>query len=658
VTRRLELGSGRTTVAVSGAVVVLLLALAALAVWRFRDPSATPATRSSDPLAVLAPAAALTALGVTAALGLGPLLAGVARLSARRAGVGRALATRLAARDLRVLATPTTLLALAVAAGALAAGTAGTTDTFLDASGRIVHGGALRATVGGSVPLGGPSDLLPGALRGRSGAAAGTVPVLRFAGTTPTTTTTVIGTDARALGRVVGVDRATFDARSIADRLTSSRAPGVSLGASGAAVDLTLALRVGGPAAVPDGIDPTVGSLLVPEDTDTTAGVTVSATAWVADTLGDLAPLDTASTTVGQRSSATSVLSTVLPDGGPWRLVAIDLHTRSDVGLADVSASVSGITVGGRSVTLPSSGWTVARTAFDSAGWTDAVSAGRSADGALAVSATTLPASGAAAAGVRIMPTAGRTVPVVVSSALAATAGLRPGDAVSIDGDWAGLRARVTAVVPVVPGTDGGSAVLADLSALDTGMLANAEQPPRVRELWAADAGARSALRAALGGGASISAPTTMIERRFVGLGTDTLLLGVAGGSAFGALALVAAVVTSGRDRRDEARGLRAVGVRSRTQAFVRAFAPGVVVVHGVVAGLVAGVVTLLLVAGPSARSSAPAAPSALPVRIVLDWPIVLLPVAAIAVGGVVVAVATGVAAGRAAGRAGAGVDR
>ncbi|MFZ7086891.1 hypothetical protein [Curtobacterium sp. RRHDQ10] len=656
VTRRLDLGSARTTVAVSGAVVVVLLVLAAIAVWRYRDPSSTPATRASDPLAVTAPAAALTALGVAAALALGPLLVGAATATARGRGVGRVLATRLAARDLRVLATPTTLLALAIAAGALTAGTTGTTGAFLTDSGRIVHGGAVRATIGGSVPLDGPDDLLPSSLRNGSSEARVT-PVLRFAATTPTTDVTVIGTDAGSLGRVLGVDRATFDADAVDHSIARADPTGLALGrTTGRALDITLAIRTGSSAAAPD--DSSFLGPVATDDTVGTSGLIVSATAWVADGRGDLAPLDSSTATVGLSSATTPTVSTTLPPGGPWRLVAVDLRTRSDVDVTDVSVGVTRIVVGSRAVALPGASWSVARYAFDGSAWADPDADARTSSGPIAVHASTLPASGAAAAGVRLMPGAGRTVPIAVSRTLAAAAGLHAGDAIALDGDWAGFRGRVATVVPVVPGTDGGAAVLADLSGLDIGMLAAAEQPPRTREIWAAGAGSRATLRSALGSGAAITAPTTTIERPFVDLGTDTLLLGVTGGLLFGVLALVAAMVTNGRDRGDEARGLRAAGVRPRTQGLVRAFGPAVVVVHGVVAGLVAGVATSAIVAATSARSSAPAAPTDLPARLVLDWPVLVVPVGVVLVVGGVVVVLTAVTVGRAARRAGSGVDR
>ncbi|PZE73398.1 hypothetical protein [Curtobacterium sp. MCBD17_019] len=632
----------RTPLVVTVPALVLLVAVAAVAVWRFR--TVADHADGVDPIAVVAPAAAVTALAAVAALALGGLLTLAAHLAARRRDLGVVLAGRLAARDLRVHTPAATLLVLAVATGVLAAGVGGTSAAFLTASTRIAQGGALRATVGGGVALDDPGDLVPAPLRTTAALRRGTVPVLRFTGGTPTGSAAVIGVAAPALPRLLPVARTAFDAPGAATALRSTPA-GVALGRGRVTLRLVSTSAALGPLAT------TTGEFGVPVSTPVTAAdraVPIAVTAWVADAQGDLAPvsLHGGVLRVGTRSTSTAAGS--LPTGGPWHLVAVDLVARPTADVQDARIAIGTLRVGPRVVPLPARSWTTAPAAFG-----QGVLARTTDPGRIAVTARDLSSSVAGGDGIRLMPSAGRRVPVVVTARLARAVGLHVGSAMQITGPWAGLDARVVGTVPVVPGTDGGPAVLADLDALDQGMLAQARQPQRVQEVWAADAGQRDTLRRAFDGHVTLTTPASDVQRRFLALDTDVLLLGAAGGLAFALLTLVAAVAVSARDRVGETIALRAVGVRAGTQGAVRAAAPAVVVVHGLVAGVLAGALTAALVVAGSARTSVPGAPPALPVAVAVAPGPIALTVGVVLVVGALVVLGHGVAVTRGARRSG-----
>lgn len=666
--RPFSVRSTRATVAVPGTVVALLAALAAIAFWRFRTVGGSPETRSTDPLTFIAPAAVLAALAITAALTLGPVLAALERSTARRPAWGRLLAVRLAARDLPVLLTPAIFLTLAIATATLAAGLSGTSTAFLHDSSRLVEGGAVRATVGGELSLDGPGGLLPAALRTPTTQGTAVAPVLRYTANTPNDTVSVIGVRAGALPRLVGVHPATFDAGRVAQQLTTQRHGGDANEASSDAgtvlapasrsareVSVALDLSAGTAVATETGVDPLTGVQTTTRVGAASSTAQVTATVWVMDAHGDLAPLDTSTASLASTTRRTETVTAQLPAGGPWRLVALDLQVSSAADFSDAAISVRGIEVAHRTVDLPRESWRIAGGAFPQGDWRNPSAGGPS----IGVVSDTLRSTSPTVSTVRIMPRTGDTaVPVVISSSFAAADGVGVGDTVPLSGSVADVRARVVAVVPAVPGTTGGPAVLADLPALDTSMLAAGQQVPRIREVWGADPSDAATLRRALGSGATLTDSDAELARPYVALGTEVLLLGVTGGVVFGSLALVAATGVGSRSRRDEARSLRLAGVSARMQGRVRAFGPAAVAGWSVVAGAVAGFVAFLLLGGTMARAAVSTAPSALPVTDVFAPTVFLVVVAVVVVlAGVVVAV-TARASRRAAVTAGAGVDR
>ncbi|WP_420369417.1 FtsX-like permease family protein [Curtobacterium sp. L1-20] len=627
--------TGRSTRAAAtriGAVVLLLDLVAAVAVWRYGSPGAAAA---GDPLAVVAPAALLTALAVTGALLLPPALGLVARLADRGTGFVRPVGTRLAARDGRRLAVPAALLVLAVASGVFSATVDASTRGFLQDSSRVEHGAALRADVGGAIPVNGASDLLPVGVRDRRAAEHGIRPVLRASGTTGDAaqaegTVEVVGVDASALPAMLPVTPRTFDVQQAVHGLRRS-VPGVALGT----------VRSGAGAALDLGVRTTVTSAT----TNGAPAVGVQAVAWVVDGVGDVAPLSTSTATLPTGGRPTDqTLHATLPSGGPWRLAALDLRFRGDADVRDVHLTVRSLAVAHAAVALPTRAWTAAADAFDASGLrtddsTDA--------GAIAVRAPRLQ-FGSSSSGIRLMPAAGRVVPVLASTAT----GSRVGDTLTVSGSWASFRARVVGTAPTVPGTDGGAAYLADLPTLDQAVLAASQRPQRVREVWAADDGARALLVHAVPD-ATLSVPSTALEARFARSVVLALLAGTAAALFCAVLILAATAAAVARDRRDEALGLRTVGASASQQSRIRALGPALTGTFGLVVGLVAGIAAAGLAGVAAVRASAPRAPVGLGVPLVPAWWDVAVVVALVVVAVVVVTATHAAAVGRAAGRTG-----
>jgi len=639
----------RGAVVRDSAVVVLLVALAAVAVWRYRD---TAAATSGDPLAVIAPATLLTALGVAGALVLSPVLALLARASARRPGLVRPLGLRLAARDGRRLFVPAALLVLAVASGVFTATVDTSTRSFLQDSGRVEQGAALRADVGGALPLNGPSDLLPVGVRDDDAVAEGVRPVLRITGTPgdaaqSVQSVQVIGLDTRALPAMLPVAAQTFDATRAVRGLRSD-APGIALGRSSTTggQPLVLGVRTSVASATTVEVAPD-GSTTESPTTD--SDVALQAVAWLVDEVGDVVPVSTASHDLRIGGSADARLAGTLPAGGPWRLAALDLRFRGDADLDDVRVDVRSLTVAGRTVALPEHRWTPAADAYDASGLRgDADAGGTDVGIGVGAASLALAAQPGSTVGVRLMPSGDRVVPVLASTAT----GSSVGDTLAVNGDWSSFRARVVGTAPTVPGTDGGAAYLADLPTLDQAVLAASQRPQRIREVWAADDGSRAALTTVLPG-ATLSGPSTGLEAGFARLVVLALLAGTAAALFCAVLVLATTAAAVARDRREEALGLRLSGVTASQQARIRAVGPALTSGFGAVVGIVAGTAAAALLGAAAVRASVPRAPAGLGVPLVPTWWVAVTVVSVVVVAGLVVTLVHAAAVRRAAPRTG-----
>lgn len=580
-------GAARRTGPAIAGVVVLLAALAALCAWRFAN-AGDAAQVAADPLARIAPAAVLVALAALVAL----LFTPVARVAELPVGRGRRLpaplAARLTARSAGLLAAPALLLALAVAVGTVAAGAAATSERFLTDSARVANGGAARLDFPADSMVNGTADLLPGAVREDAVAAAPrTAPVLRTSASLGNAQVDIVGVPAEHLPALVPVAPQMFDAAAARAALRPRPIPGPVL--DGRRVQATIAAtEVSGGAA------------------------TASLILWLVDRAGDAAPLALPVVPVVAAGGPRSEVSAALPPGGPWTVAAVDVAVQSSGSVRGATVALQRLAVDGRPSAVGQH-WTPQTAVFGTA------VEHTSPAGATATFAS-IAAGVVGGTRVRLMPDGPTTVPVVISDALSAQSGLTAGASSPMDGQVAVFQARVVRTVPLIPGTTGEPALLADLPALVRGQLAQSPQLPTVGEAWTTDATPAALARYTAGRQVTVQLPSTAVESSFVRLLAASLWLGAIGAAVFAVLGVAATVAALQRRRRPEVDVLRQLGVSARTQARVRVVEPGATVLYSLVAGAAAGVLAALLIVPAVARTGAPSAPDVLPVVPAFTW--------------------------------------
>ncbi|QDZ14727.1 FtsX-like permease family protein [Humibacter ginsenosidimutans] len=591
----------------------LLLVFAALCTWRFVTAGSAAAV-IRDPLAIVAPALVLCALAVLGTVLFAPIARTLELPLARGRGLRLALAARLTARNTAVLAAPIMLVALAVAVGTLASGTTSTSSTFLDDSARAVNGGAARLLFAGDTMLASDADLLPERLRSDSlSDDPGVTAVLRTNGSIGQVSADVLGVRAAELSTLVPVGRSIFDAAGVTAALEPNGGP-----IPGPVIpkgEKTLQARIVSSGTWAAGTDETGASAeAAPAETPT-----ASVTLWLVDAAGDVAPLTLPTVPIGR----TGTVSARLPSGGPWTIAATDVDVVSAVPAAGLKVDVDRLEAGGASLS-DTAQWSVQQQVFDTTGASAAVSG-------MGVRLASVAPGVAGGTQVRVMPRGSTTVPVAVSGALAAQAGSGVGASTAVTGSIAGFQAKVVRVIPLVPGTTGTPAMLADLPTLVRGYLATSPQLPNLLEAWTTDARGAAAYTGARK--ATVQLPSTSIEAGFVALGATALWLGAAGAAVFALVAVGATIATLQRRRRDETHVLRQLGVRARDQARIRVTEPASATVFAVLAGAAAGLIAAALIAPSLARASAPSAPGVLTVVLTLDpLGLVVVPIAIVVV--------------------------
>lgn len=582
-----EAGPARRTAPAVAGVVVLLAALAALCAWRFANAQ-DAAQVAADPLARIAPAAVLVALTALVALLFTPVARAIELQIGRGRRLSASLAARLTARSAGLLAAPALLVALAVAVGTVAAGAAATSERFLTDSARVASGGAARLDFPGDSMVNSSADLLPEAVRTDAVTAVPrTAPVLRTSASLGSVPVDILGVPAAHLPALVPVAPQMFDADAARAALRPGPIPGPVL--RGHRVEATIAAAAvsGAPAAA-------------------------SLTLWLVDRAGEAAPLALPAVPLGTGSTHTDV-SAALPAGGPWTVAAVDVTVQSAGALRGATVAVLRLAADGHAVAAGAR-W-AARTAVFGTTVEREPAAG------IAATFPAIPAGTVGGTRVRLMPAGSVTVPVIISDALTAQSGLTAGASTLMEGQVAVFRAKVVRTVPLIPGTTGGPALLADLPSLVRGQLAQSPQQPTVAEAWTTDAAAPAGLaRYTAGRQATVQLPSTAIERAFVRLLSASLWLGAIGAAVFAVLGVAATVAALQRRRRPEIDVLRQLGVSARTQARVRIVEPGAAVLYSVIAGAAAGTLAALLIVPAVARTSAPSAPDVLPIVPAFTW--------------------------------------
>lgn len=589
-----ETGRARRALAAGG--VVLLIALAAIALWQFRlygspfVPSASGTTHV-DPLASLAPVLVLLALAVGAvaiAGGAGRLLE---RWGAALPGLAPALPAWQIARRTPLYASAVLVLSFAAGGLALTGAVDGSWRAFDRAAAAAEIGGDLRVSLPGRSVVSGDDAAAPLGhdLSEREGVRAA-VPVFR--------------------GEVrVGSDPADLVALPV-DRLEAA-APAAGT-AVPAGVTSALASAPGGPEIAP-GSEVVVAVEVAPAasatfaDADAQPGPEdtprVAVAVWMLDVAGTAHRVDAGVADPG----APITLTATAPDVRGVTLLGVE--ARLTGGSADLVVAVREVSVAGEPTGIA---------------------------GELAVSSTApadrLPAT-----------SADQEVPVVVDDRIAALADAQPGDPIEfrIQAGGATIKAEVADVVPVVAGGD--PAILADLAAVTAAAFAGDAGVPQHTEFWlAADDPAATATALLADRSLAIDVHTradassaTLVEPALA-----ALWIGAAGAAAFALVCLAGLAAALGSARAGEVAVLRALGTTSGVQASARRTELAGVALTATVIGIAIGVSAGLLTAPDLGRAAVPSAAPGLTATYAPTWAPLTLGVAALVTGALLVAIA------------------
>jgi ABC-type lipoprotein release transport system permease subunit len=524
-----------------------------------------------DPLAVAAPALALAALSLVG-LALFPLVSRAAeRLGGRLVGLFSLSVRQLARRD-RAAITPLLLVALAVAGLVFASAYSGTWHASAEATRAVQVGTDVRVVGQSGPPV--TAQAIPGQLAAAPAA----------------TTDVQVGDDQvsmiqlpvdRLRDVVAPVARA-VDPRALERSLSDPVArPQLPAGAHGLEVHI-LAVPV---SAAPSDVDVTV-----------------------VDGAGTL-------TTLRGTTSDRGVFVLPLPAGvAPWVMRAIDVQMPAVKEGARVSFTIRAM--GSESAVPLGAGWTLSDLTEGHPGFAAITG---SAPGVRATAATE---------GSRLrlqpLPARGTRLPVVVSDALAKSAGLRVGLTLDLPvvGTGGDVPAVVAGIVPVIPGLTADEGVLADLGAVQDATLRGGLRSTVVTERWIATADPRAMARrleSRVSVGAVILTRESVPADEVLGSANNVVWLAALAIALLGLLAVGAGLVAETRARTNQVSLLRALGVSRRVQSRGRAIEVGTVLALGLIAGLVDGVIVSALIVPDLARTAVPGALEALPTVLTVD---------------------------------------
>ncbi|GAB3395192.1 ABC transporter permease [Humibacter soli] len=593
--------SGRTRFAVSAGLTFVVIAGAAVSMWRFiTDARVTGA--AIDPLAVIAPAAGLCALAVLAVVIFGPASRGVEATTGRSTGTG-ALPLRSVARHSAVFAAPVALLTIAVAVTTFAAGYQGTWSSFLAASSRIVIGADARLDLDAPQFVEGTKDAAPVTPVAAVPGVQRAVPAATLSGTIGPLAVDVVGAPSAELAALQPAPSTMFDAASVSQAVGAVKGGGSGIrlpkGAS------TLSLKVSATGSVAS---------------------TASLTGWFQNASGETVPGTSAQFAVdGPLGSPSSSITIPVPDGGPWTFaaldVAVDLPANPDGSgmspLHNVRFGVLSGKAGDETLPVASADWNVLPDVYPPTGATTVHDTS-------GIGFTANIADSSPALRVRLAPPAHEApVPIAVSAATAAGTGLHVGQTTTIDLPQGPLTVRVAAIVPQVPATDDVTAVLADLPQLNSALLASSQDLPAIDTMLLGVDGsapqvAEAAARAA-GDGATESTPDTALGTRFISPVVAALNVGAYGCCVLSGVALAACLAALWRRRRGETVILRAIGFAPGVQARGRGVEAVLAAGYALVCGVVAGILISVLAGNTLARSSVPSALPSLPITGAFD---------------------------------------
>ena len=619
--RESRFAGGRAAPAVSVVGVVIVLAAAALAVEQLRR-SGSPLVPGAggepviNPIAVLAPVLALLAAALLVGAVFPALARSAAHLAARRRSAGPVLVTHALGRLGAVFAVPVLLVSLAAGSAVLAAVYDASWSRGDALAFALRDGADARALLPPQPALPARSGVQPadlGAVAALEGVADAALASVRAANLLEDEAS-VVAVSAARLGAVSALPPA--QSARIAAALAPGRGdgsvlPGIPLpeGTTGVEIEVDAdtvvetavwAVEAGGAVqrlrtgeAIAPGAWTIVGlDVAFPADDDATAG----------DAAGSAAPR------IERSARVIGLTATTSGDGAQELPVPIDWQ------LAPASSSRPALGPGG----------------IERAVIVDADEG--------VIEASTVTEVIAPEISLRFVdPAALNPLPAVVSEELATRVDRGVGDAVTLGFSGSGrvVTATIEAVVDAVPAATAPAAMLVDLAALTTQLIATSSVVPPAEQVWiaadseaAADPAALAARAATLLGGMAVPSGA---DRALVALARDALWLGAAGAVLLAVLgvAVAAAVRSSAAGR--EVVTLRALGVTARYQARMRAGELAFAVAAGALGGLLGGAIAAALVVPALAGAAIPpltAAPGLTPLAAPVAVPLAVDPLA------------------------------
>jgi hypothetical protein len=577
--------SGRVQRVAGLGVVVLVTLAAAVSVWQLQlyGTPVTPVAGGGtavDPVTVVAPALALVSLVLIGLLAF-PRIAPLAeRAAERRFGADHILAARSVARRLTLVATPIVLVALACGQFVIAGGYAATWESSFTRAQELRAGTSTRVTT----PFVGLPDALLDQITAVDGVTA-VAPVytgeLKAAGEYAS----VIGVAPRALADLAATADGMVDPAALADTIDV----GLSLPAlPGGEGDLSVTIASSGFLEQP------------------------RLSVWIGDEFGQLRHIQLEPAAASAETSTvrySAPLPTLVGSGNAWHLTAVDVAAIGADAVVSHSesrprAEVVAIERDGEPVELGGT-WS----AFGFGEVDKSLEATKLGHGTTLTVGITL---------ARLLTTSEvngdplvNPVPVAISSTLAERIGVKTGTVLLLPlvARTMPVAAVIADVVDGIPGAPNAAAVLVDSGVLDSLRLRTFVEPTSSTLHWIGTADPRSVgddLRHALPSEVAVDVLELDPDRDMLGSGAIALWM-AAGGSALLALAALGAVAGAQlRGRRGEVIVLRAIGMGSRQQGWIRRREFALVAGYGSVIGVIAGVVAVLVTIAPLARSAVP----------------------------------------------------
>lgn len=569
-------GRAARRVAVPGAVLLAVIA-AGLSVWQLRLYG-SPVTVSSDgrtavdPLAVAAPAAALAALVLLAAVVL-PLLAKAGERAIRRGRVP----VRLAARSLSLhsgrFTAALVVVALAVGGTSVAAAYASTWATSYDAAVEFRVGADLHvisrleglspSTQAEVLAVAGPGSVAPLESQPLSlGSVSGTI----------------VAVSPEALSRLATTAGGLFDPDAAADDIrVDAPGPTVPEGASQLEVSITASGVDLAPAVSANLVDPMGFTSVV-----------------------ELEPLDAA-------DGDSLVYRGDLPAPGPYTLLALDFgFPQESIAGSAARVRLVGIAAGTAGDDSPidlGAFWIPGSAGVEGAPPTgDGTGLGMTVEAGLA-SARLLPSADGTEFD-RVHP------PVILSQYLAGLLGVGVGDTVSFALQEGGrVTADIAGVAPAIPGAATESALLLDLTLVQHLQLRSVQVPATPRDLWLAAASpgeVKDAVRPLLPGNTRIETIADPAARQVLGSPRTVFWAAAVCFVLLSLVAVASSLRARGRWGRNDVATLRALGLSVRDQRAIPVAEFSAVLVLGLLWGAASGALVAALTVPQIVRAAVP----------------------------------------------------